>query len=105
MRSKCEFYDGKMKVARGSGLISVENIHILTGQMSKTLGNMKVSGLAAELPKLLYISTFSNQDSRPPGFAVTHECSVPPPCTPLIKNLTPQDTYVIEYLSVIDDIV
>ena len=55
MRSKCEFYDSKMKVARGSGLKSVENIDMLKGQMSKTVGKMKVSGLAAELPKLLYI--------------------------------------------------
>ena len=49
MRSKSEFYDGKMKVARGSGLKSVENINILKGQMSKTLGKMRVSKLAERI--------------------------------------------------------
>ena len=49
MRSKSEFYDGKMKVARGSGLKSVENINILKGQMSKTLGKMRVSKFAERI--------------------------------------------------------
>ena len=38
-----------MKVARGSGLKSVENIVILKGQMSKTLGKMRVSKLAERI--------------------------------------------------------
>ena len=86
MRSKSEFYDGKMKVARGAGLKSVENIDILKGQMSKTLGKMRVSKLAERIggtaEALIYINFF--QPGQPPTWVGSHtRMFCPPPPAPL----------------------